>query len=85
MNISLTPELEKFLHEKVDGRLYNSASEVIHEALRLLQERDILQQHQLDELKREISLGIEQANSGQTKPFNADDMKRRVTEAVSEQ
>jgi antitoxin ParD1/3/4 len=85
MNISLTPELEKFVHEKVDGGLYNSASEVIREALRLLQERDMLRKHQLDELKREIFLGVEQANSGQTKPFDAEDMKRRVMEAISEQ
>lgn len=36
MNVSLTPELEKFVREKVASGLYNNASEVVREALRLL-------------------------------------------------
>ncbi len=85
MNVSLTQELEKFVQEKVSSGLYNSASEVIREALRLLREQDMLRQHHLDELKREIGLGIQQANRGQTKPFDAEEMKRRVMEAISQQ
>jgi len=40
MNVSLTPELDKFVAAKVDSGLYNSASEVVREALRLLEEHD---------------------------------------------
>lgn len=40
MNVSLTPDLERFVREKVDSGLYNSASEVVREALRLLVARD---------------------------------------------
>ncbi|MBZ0159057.1 MAG: type II toxin-antitoxin system ParD family antitoxin, partial [bacterium] len=40
MNISLTPQLEKLVKNKVESGLYGSASEVIREALRLLEERD---------------------------------------------
>ena len=40
MNVSLTPELEKFVETKVDSGLYNNASEVIREGLRLLKEHD---------------------------------------------
>ena len=40
MNVSLTPELEKFVDDKVDSGLYNNASEVIRESLRLLKEHD---------------------------------------------
>jgi len=40
MNVSLTPELEKFVSAKVESGRYNSASEVVREALRLLEERD---------------------------------------------
>lgn len=39
MNVSLTPELEKFVREKVASGLYNNASEVVREALRLLHQR----------------------------------------------
>jgi putative addiction module CopG family antidote len=34
MNVSLTPELEKFVSAKVESGRYNSASEVVREALR---------------------------------------------------
>ena len=40
MNVSLTAELEKFVSAKVDSGRYNSASEVVREALRLLEEHD---------------------------------------------
>ncbi|MBM3510821.1 MAG: type II toxin-antitoxin system ParD family antitoxin [Alphaproteobacteria bacterium] len=36
MNVSLTPELEKFVRDRVASGLYNNASEVVREALRLL-------------------------------------------------
>jgi len=52
MNVSLTPKLEELVQAKLATGLYNSASEVIREALRLLEERDRLQQIRLDELKR---------------------------------
>ena len=40
MNVSLTPRLEELIREKVQSRMYNNASEVVREALRLLDERD---------------------------------------------
>lgn len=40
MNVSLTPRLEEIVRRKVASGLYNNASEVIREALRLLVERD---------------------------------------------
>jgi antitoxin ParD1/3/4 len=40
MNVSLTPQLEKFVSAKVESGRYNSASEVVREALRLLEEHD---------------------------------------------
>ncbi len=40
MNVSLTPRLEEFIRRKVAGGLYNNASEVVRDALRLLVERE---------------------------------------------
>ena len=40
MNVSLTPELEALVNEKVRSGLYQTASEVVREALRLLKLRD---------------------------------------------
>ena len=68
MNVSLTPELERLVQEKLSSGLYNSASEVVREALRLLQERDELRRLRLQELKREIAIGIEAADRGELIP-----------------
>ena len=40
MNVSLTPDLEDFVTGKVQSGRYRSASEVVREALRLLEDRE---------------------------------------------
>lgn len=65
MNVSLTPELEKYVQEKVKSGKYLSASEVVREALRLLQEQDQIRQLRLEKLRSEIALGIEQLDRGE--------------------
>jgi putative addiction module CopG family antidote len=54
MNVSLTPELEQLVREKVASGLYQTASEVIRDALRLLKERDMRQSLPLWEQAREV-------------------------------
>ena len=58
MNISLTPTLEKFINDKVAAGLYNSASEVIREAIRLLMSKDTVSQERLIMLNRDIEEGL---------------------------
>jgi antitoxin ParD1/3/4 len=65
MNVSLTPELENFVQTKVKSGRYLSASEVIREALRLLEERDLLYRARLADLQQEITIGIEEADRGE--------------------
>ena len=65
MNVSLTPELEKLVNDKVKSGRYNSASEVVREGLRLLQDQDELRRIRTDELRREIMLGVDQIRNGQ--------------------
>ena len=60
MNISLTPELEKLVQEKVASGLYQTASEVIREGLRLLKERDDCQTTILREAIQEGLTQLEQ-------------------------
>lgn len=64
MNVSLTPELEKLVAHKVDTGLYNSASEVVREGLRLLQQRDEVRQIKLDALRRDVEKGIRDSEEG---------------------
>lgn len=64
MNVSLTPELEMLVNEKVKSGDYNSASEVVREALRLLKEQDRLKQILRDELRKEIQKGVDDMKAG---------------------
>jgi antitoxin ParD1/3/4 len=64
MNISMTPELEKLVSSKVESGMYQSASEVIREALRLLAEQDETRHRRLDKLDQDIQLGLDQAARG---------------------
>jgi antitoxin ParD1/3/4 len=65
MNVSLTPELEQLVHNKVKSGRYLSASEVVREALRLLEERDRLHNLHLAELQQKLTPSIEQADRGE--------------------
>lgn len=74
MNISLTPNLESLVKTKIESGLYNSASDVIRVALRLLEERDQLREIRINELKQEIQKGLD---SGISTPLNIEDIKTR--------
>ena len=65
MNVSLTPELEKFVSAKVESGRYNSASEVVREALRLLEERDEARSHQLAEFNEELGRRLAALDRGE--------------------
>jgi antitoxin ParD1/3/4 len=76
MNVSLTPELEQLVAKKVESGRYTSASEVIREALRLLEEHDRLKELQFAEVKRKIDRGLQQLDEGLGVP--ADQARARL-------
>jgi antitoxin ParD1/3/4 len=82
MNISLTPHLENLVKTKVESGLYNSASEVMRDALRLLEERDQLRAVRLEELRREIQKGID---SGDTTPLDIEEIKAKGRKRLAAQ
>jgi antitoxin ParD1/3/4 len=65
MNVSLTPELEQFVDSRVASGRYQSASEVVREALRLLERQELERRAALDEVRRKIGEGLEQARRGE--------------------
>ena len=65
LNVSLTPELEQFVQSRVASGLYQTASEVIREGLRLLEERERAREAALEELRAKIRRGAEQADRGE--------------------
>jgi len=80
MNISLNPHFEGLVKAKVESGLYNSVSEVMREALRLLEERDQLRELRLEELRREIQKGID---SGASTPLDMEEIKARGRERLA--
>ncbi len=66
MNVSLTPELERRIAEKVESGLYNTASEVVREGLRLLFRDDERREHDLARLRAEIQVGLDQLDRGES-------------------
>ncbi len=61
MNISLDPELEKLVVDQVNTGMYQTASEVMREGLRLLKERD----QRLEAVRREVRVGLEALERGE--------------------
>jgi len=65
MNVSLTPELEKFVDVKVASGRYTSASEVVREALRLLEEHDRSRGAQIAAFNRELGRRLASLDRGE--------------------
>ena len=80
MNVSLTPELEKLVQSKVESGLYNSASEVIRESLRLLHERDRVREIRLEELRKEIHKGIDQIEQGEYTIYETEELETLIAD-----
>jgi antitoxin ParD1/3/4 len=80
MNVNLTPELERLVQEKVASGLYNSQSEVVREALRLLAEQDRLREVHLHQMRQALAEGLAQADRGELHDGDAvvDEMKKRL-------
>ena len=64
MNISLPEEMVDFVEREVDGGGYTSSSEVVREALCLLQHDKELEREKLTILRRKVGIGLEAAEAG---------------------
>ena len=66
MEISLKPELERFIQSLVSNGQYKSVNEAVNALLKLLMERELIYQGRFEELRQEILIGIEASNRGET-------------------
>jgi antitoxin ParD1/3/4 len=79
MSVTLTPQIEAMIRERVESGRYSDASEVVQEALRLLEERE-----KLDHLRSLLAVGLEQSRRGETVEFTperAELIRRMAKEA----
>jgi antitoxin ParD1/3/4 len=75
MNVNLTPQLEELVRSKVASGLYTSASEVVREALRLMDEQDRLRSAKLEQLRDDIRVSLA---SGPSKKWSAAEVKAQA-------
>jgi antitoxin ParD1/3/4 len=78
MNVSLTPELEQYINQKIESGLYQTASEVVRAGLRLLREKDELHRQAVEELRRELQVSIDEADRGELSPLDAEGTLKRL-------
>ena len=65
LNVSLTPELDQFVHDRVASGRYQTASEVVRDGLRLLEHQERDRQAALDSLRAKLDRGLAQADRGE--------------------
>ena len=68
MTIALSKQLETLIEEKIASGRYQSASEVMSEALRLLEETERFEAIKLNALRRDVQAGLD---SGEAMPFDS--------------
>ena len=82
MNINLGKEFERRITEKVSDDLYTSASEVIRDGLRMLFEKDVTKNKQLDILREEVAKGFEQLAAGESSKHSVMNIFEQASFAV---
>jgi antitoxin ParD1/3/4 len=65
VNISLTPKLDAFLQSRVSSGRYQTASEVVREALRMLERVEKEREQAFHQLKAKLERGAGQAERGE--------------------
>jgi antitoxin ParD1/3/4 len=84
MKVTLQSDLEQFVAEKVKSGQYASADAVLNSAVSLLREQETLSAEDIAQLKRDIAVGIEQLERGESAPWDVEAIKtegRRILAA----
>ena len=82
VNVSLTPELGAFLQSRVKSGRYQTTSEVVREALRLLQHQEKEREEGLKQLKAKLKRGTAEADRGEL--LEADGVFEELRQLIAE-
>lgn len=78
MQISLKPELENFINEKINNGVGRDASEVISKVLDYVIEQEKVHNKKLEVLRKEVTKGFEQLDRGEYSTYTLDDILAEV-------
>jgi len=65
MTVHLTQELEQMVQSRVNSGRYNSAGEVVRDALRLLADREELIDRRQQDVRKKITQGLDSLQRGE--------------------
>jgi len=82
VNVSLTPELDAFLQSRVKSGRYQTTSEVVREALRLLERHERERDDAFQQLKAKLERGAKQAERGEL--LDGDQVFEELREMIEE-
>ncbi len=82
MNVSLTAELAAYVEGEVASGEYSTASEVVRDALRLLRREREAHEEKMAILRREIQIGLDQANAGRFSSDTVEDIAAETRAAA---
>lgn len=83
MNITLSKEFKRKIAEKVSEGLYTSGSGVICDGLRLLFEKDVAKNQQLEILREEVAKGFEQLAADESSNCSVMDIFEQASFSVN--
>ena len=84
MNVSLNPEFERIVRNKIENGSYKSVTEVIRVALLLLEEREELERIKIESLKKEIAIGSQQLKDGNYSEYDENSLLFLINEIKTE-
>lgn len=82
-NFSLPPDLEEFVSGQIASGAFATQGEIVREALMLLRDRQRLREMRLQDLRKEVQLGLEQSARGESGEWNVEEMKAEVRQKLS--
>ena len=82
VNVSLTPELGAFLQSRVKSGRYQTTSEVVREALRLLQNQEKEREEGLKQVKSKLQRGAAEAERGEL--LDADEVFEELRQLIAQ-
>ena len=78
MNVSLPAGLARFVQSAIESRDYGTASEVVREGLRLLQQRRGKHAAMLEALRRQVAIGLADVEAGRISDISIEDIMAEV-------
>lgn len=75
---NLPPDLQQFVDHQVNSGKYSSSVEVVHEALKVFREHERVRQSQVDELRSEIQIALDELDRGEGERLDIEAIKREL-------